>query len=942
MLRGRESEQRAVDALLDGARAGRSGVLVVRGEPGIGKTALLAYAEERAHGLRVLRGPGVETEADLPYASLHLLLRDGLDRLAALPGPQAAALAGALGLAPARADDRFQVGVAVLSLLAELAEDRPLLCLVDDAHWLDQASARALRFAARRLHAEGVVVLFAARDDAGPATPGPITPGPITPGPITPGPITPAPITPGPATLDAVAGFDPAGLPELRLGGLDDDSAARLLADAAPGLAAPVRARIIAESAGNPLALLELPRTPAPPEYDRTPPPLPERLRLAYAARIGRLPADARVALLVTALADDGDLAVVARACAALGAGPAALGAAERAGLVTVTDRHARFAHPLTRAAAFQLSTYDQRLRTHAALAALLHDHPDRRAWHLAAAAPGPDETAARALDELAERAAARGAGVSACGRLRAGGRAGEDPRLRGRRLLTAAAHATEAGRLRHAQRLIEAAVPLVPAASARTALPALRARIAFGRGAPHLAHDLLLDGAAEAAGEDRGAAGLMLVEAARNASLLGDADRLVAAAARLRELGLGPEDDYDLARRSALSSALLITNGPAAALPAMRELVSEGSRVASDMHSRRINASYFALQTGDFPAAWEIARAAAAECRANGEAGKLVVLHLTLAAAEIFLGRFADAAASAEEGLLLTAESGGQDRAGCMRGVLAWLAAARGEADRCLALAAAAHESYAANGIVNALAWAEWARALLDLGAGRTAEALDRLEAGPAGPARHQFQAVHAVPDLIEAAARLDRPAGEALGRYAGWAEAAGLPWARAVLHRCRALLEPDGERADTHFREAVRLHARGGHPWEAARTALLYGERLRRERRKREARPHLRAALETFRRLEARPWAERAAGELRAAGDAGPPVAGPDAASALSALSPQELQIVRLAAAGRTNKEIGARLFLSPKTVSYHLYRAFPKLNVTSRAQLAGLDLP
>jgi DNA-binding CsgD family transcriptional regulator len=898
VLRGRESDQKAVDALLDRARAGRSGVLVITGEPGIGKTSLLTYAEERAPDMDVLRGLGIETEADIPYASLHLFLRHALGHLDALPEPQAAALAGALGLAPARTDDRFHVGVAVLSLLAELAADRPLLCLVDDAHWLDQASARALRFAAHRLHAEGVVLLFGARD-----------------------------------------GFDPAGLPERRLRGLDDRSAAQVLADAAPGLSGPMRQKIIQESAGNPLALLELPRTADVPAYDHSPLPLPDRLRLAYAARIGRLPQDAQTALLVTALADGGDLDVITNACAELGIEPAALGAAERSGLVLIAGRHARFAHPLMRAAAFQLSTYDLRLRVHGILAGLLQGQPDRRAWHLAAAATGPDETAARALEEMARRAEERGASVSAGAAFERAAELSENGELKGRRLLAAAAAATEAGELPRAQRLIEAATGMVPDRPARALLPALRARIAFGQGDPHLAHDLLLKGAADVAGDDRAAAGLMLVEAARNANRLGDADRIIEAAARLRTLDLRPEDDLDLARQAVLGTALLLTEGPDAALPIMRELVVKGSRITSDMHSRRINAAYFAVQTGDFKTAWEIASTAAAECRANGEVGKLAVLHITLAASEIFLGRFADAAAPANEGLRLTAELGRPNRAGCMQGMLAWIAAARGEAGRCAELAAASLGHYEANGIVNGLAWAQWAQALLDLGQGRFAEALDRLEAAAAGPGRHQFQTIHFVPDQIEAAARLGRPADRPLRRYETWARASGLAWAEAVARRCRALLEPDGDRAHHHFRAAVRLHAsRGDRPWEAARTALLYGERLRRERHKSAARTHLRAALETFRRLDARPWAERAMTELRAAGDADLSAAG---ANALSTLSPQELQIVRLAAAGRTNKEIGAQLFLSPKTVSYHLYRAFPKLNVTSRAQLAGLDL-
>lgn len=897
MLRGRETDQKAVDVLLDQARAGRSGVLVIGGEPGIGKTSLLAYAEERARDMEVLRGLGIETEADIPFASLHLLLRHVRDRFGALPEPQAAALAGALGAAPVRTTDQFAVGVAVLSLLAELAEDRPVLCLIDDAHWLDRSSARALRFAAHRLHAEGVVMLFGARD-----------------------------------------GFDPAGLPELRLTGLDDHSAAQVLTDAAPDLTGPMRLRIIKESGGNPLALLELPRTAELPAYDRSPLPLPERLRLAYAARIGRLSPDARAALLVAALVDDGDLDLITTTCAGLGVEPAALGEAEHRGLITIAGRHLRFAHPLMRTAAFQHSTYHLRLEAHSILAGLLTGQPDRRAWHLAAAATGPDETAAAALDEMAQRARERGANVSASAAFERAAELSESRELKGRRLLSAAVDATEAGRLRQAQRLLDTATELVPDTSARTIVTTLRARIAFGQGAPRLAHDLLLRGAAAVAGDDRAAAGLMLVEAARNANRLGDADRLVEAAARLRVLDLRPEDDLDLARQSALGTASLLTEGPATALPIMRELVDRGSRITPGMHSRRINAAYFALQTGDFRTAWEIARAAADECRANGEISKLAVLHITLATSEIFLGRFTDATATATEGLHLTAETGRPSRAGCMQGMLAWIAAARGDAARCTELAAASFAHYDTNGIVNGLAWAQWARALLDLGQGRFAETWERLEAEMAGPARHQFQTVHFAPDQIEAAARLGLPADGPLRRYAAWAEASGLDWVRAVLYRCRALLEPDGERADELFRTAVRLHASGGRPWESARTALVHGERLRRDRRKSAARAPLRAALETFQRLGAKPWAERARNELRAAGGSDLPAGGTDS---LAGLSPQELQIVRLAAAGRTNKEIGAQLFLSPKTVSYHLYRAFPKLNVSSRAQLAGLDL-
>ncbi|WP_030507742.1 helix-turn-helix transcriptional regulator [Microbispora rosea] len=914
MLWGRASDQAVIDGLLDRARAGRSGVLVVGGDPGIGKTSLLAYTAECAKDMRVLRGVGVETEAEIPFASLHLLLGHGLDRLDALPEPQAAALRGAFGLAPVTS--RLLVGLAVLSLLAELAEGGPLLCLVDDAQWLDQESAQALRFAAHRLHAEGIVMIFAARD-----------------------------------------GFDPSGLPEHRLPGLDAGSAAALLDHAAPGLAPGARDRLIEESCGNPLALLELPRTDLP-VYDRSPLPLPARIQQAYEARIAELPADAQKALLVTALTDGGDLDVIARAGRELGIAPAALGLAEKSGLVGIDGRRVAFTHPLMRAAAFRHGTYDLRLEVHAILARLLAHQPDRRAWHLAAAATGPDETAALALEQAARRARERDGNAGACAALERAAELTEDHALKARRLTEAAVAAADAGQAGRAKELVGRAAALVTDPRSRARLRELRARIAFDEGAPHLAHDLLIAGAEELtalatastedtddaddadgqARQDRIAAGLMLTDAARNAWQLSDPARVAEAAGRLHALGLRPEDGLDPAVQAVTGAAVLLRHGPAEGLPIMRDMVARGGRIASGAHTFRINAAFVAPLVGDFRTGHDISAAMAAECRAAGDLGKLPLVHVTLAAAELYLGRFRDAEATAAEGLRLTSGTGQRNRAGYLEGTLAWLAAIRGEADRCAELAARSRDRFDANHIVNGLAWAEWALALLDLGQGRFAEALDRLDAAMTGPVRHQIQAVYFAPDQIEAAVRLGLPAREPMRRFEEWATASGQDWALPVLHRCRALLEPDWERAREDFDAAVRLHAGSGRPWEAARTRLAFGERLRRERDKGSARPHLRAAWETFERLGAHPWAERARGELRATGDTSSPVA---RAEALPALSPQELQIVRLAAKGMTNREIGAQLFLSPKTVSYHLYRAFPKLNVASRAQLAGLDL-
>ncbi|NJP91544.1 AAA family ATPase [Nonomuraea sp. FMUSA5-5] len=920
MLWGRAGEQKVVEELLDQAREGRSGVLVLRGEPGIGKTSLLEHAGRRADGMRVLRGVGIETEAEIPFASLHLLLRRALDRLPALPAPQAAALEGALGLRPAAGDDQLLVGAAVLSLLAELAEDGPLLCLVDDAHWLDQASVQALRFAAHRLHAEGVAMVFGARD-----------------------------------------GFDASGLPELRLSGLDRRSALELLADAEPGLAAPLRDRIVEESCGNPLALRELPRSAARHSplkggsdggydgvYEGGPLPLPERIQSAYASRIAELPPDARTALLVMALTDGGDLGVIRQATDGLGVPASALAAAEDAGLVRFAGGRVEFTHPLMRTAASQHGGYELRLRVHTLLARLLAGQPDRRAWHLAAAATGPDEEAAQALEQAARRAKDRNGNAGAAAALARAADLTADPALKAGRLTSAAVAAADAGQPARAKQLVERAAELVTDPRSRARLAELRARIAFDEGTPYLAHDLLVAGAEhltpssahrtdEPEGRDRVAAGLMLIDAARNAWQLSDPAKVAEAADRLHALGLRPEDGLEPAVRAVTGAAVLLREGPAGALPIMRGLVAAGARITEGAHALRVNAAFVATIVGDFQAGRDISAAVAAECRANGEIGKLPIVHLTLASAELYLGRFRDAVATATEGLQLASDTGQPNRAGYLEGTLAWIAAAQGDAPRCVELAARGRDRFDVTRIANDLAWAEWALALLDLGQGRFTEALGRFEAAMAGPVRHQMQAVYFAPDQVEAATRLGLPAEEPLRRFEEWALAAELPWAEAVLHRCRALVEPGSDRAEEHFRQAVRLHASGERPWEAARTHLAFGERLRRERNKGSARPHLRAALETFERLGARPWAERARTELRATGDT--TTSGTEPAA--QALSPQELQIVRLAATGLTNKEIGAQLFLSPKTVSYHLYRAFPKLNVASRAQLAGLDL-
>ncbi|MFE9702270.1 ATP-binding protein [Streptomyces sp. NPDC005930] len=903
-LWGRTEEQAVLDGLLAKAAAGHSAVLVVRGEPGIGKTALLRYAEERArctHRMAVERTIGVETEAEIPFASLHLLLQPALGRIDALPQPQAAALKAAFGLATGGGDDQLPVGLAVLSLLSEMAADAPLLCLVDDAHWLDHASARALLFAARRLRAENIALVFGARD-----------------------------------------GFDAGGLPELGLAGLDPASSTQLLAERSPELDLPLRRRMVEESAGNPLALMELPH-PAD-AHGRAPLPLPHRIQQAYGARMAALPSTTRTALLVAAAEDTGDLDAILRAVADLGAGPDALDAAEAAGLVHVRTGRVSFVHPLMRSAALRAASRPSRLAAHRALAEVSRDQPDRRAWHLAAGARGHDEEAALALEEAAQRAQDRHGHAGTATALERAAELTSDPAARSRRLVAAAHAAAYAGLAERAKTLIETATRTTSEPLTRARLQALRARLAFDEGDPATAHALLLGAAEQITGAgdkaaERVEAGLMLVDAARNAWQLSNPVRLREAADRLDALHLRPEDGLDAAVDAVTGAAVFLERGPAQALATMRTLVADGRRKRSGAPALRINAAFVAGLVGDFDTGREISAAVAADCRTRGDIGWLPLAHLTLAACELYLGRFRDAEASATEGLQLAADTGQPNRAGYLQGMLAWIWAIRGDQARSVELAARCHDHFDATGIVNSLAWAEWALALGDLGQGRFAQVWERLEAAQAGPVGRQIQSVYFAPDRVEASARLALPAHAPLEQFAQWADASRLAWADAVLHRCRALLEPDWDTAHQLFTKAVRLHAESGRPWEAARTRLLFGERLRRERHRTDARSHLRAALDTFERLGALPWAERARAELRAAGASGPLEARDN--ELVARLSPQELQIVRLAATGMTNREIGAQLFLSPKTISYHLYRAFPKLQVGSRAQLAGLDL-
>jgi AAA ATPase domain len=517
-LSGRAAERRIITDLLDRARGGRSGVLVIQGEAGIGKTALLQHAAGLAADMAVLRGSGVQSEVELPFAGLHLFLRPVLDRLSELPAPQAAALRGALALpgGDGRAvADRFLVGLSVLTLLSELAEERPLLCLVDDAQWLDRASADALFFAARRLDAEGIVLLFTARDDN--------------------------------------PGFDVPGLAVLRLAGLDDQAAMELLTTHAGRLAPRVRDQVMQEAAGNPLALIELPAmlTPEQRSSELAPPAFhigtispTSRVYDSYRARLLRLPEATRAVLLLAAADDSADLGAITRAAEVQGFSPADLEPAERASLVRVGEDGVIFRHPLLRAAAYHSATLSLKLAAHCALAEVLdgNENADRRAWHRAAACVRSDDEVADELEDVAERARSRtGYAAASSAYLRAAqlttGREGK-----ARRLVAAAEAAVDAGQLRRARDFTDQAVRLGTAPCIQARAARISAALEFDQGSPQAAQAILVTGARSIAAAEPAMAASMLIEAVRNAFFAGDPAPAEEAVAQLKAMTLPAE----------------------------------------------------------------------------------------------------------------------------------------------------------------------------------------------------------------------------------------------------------------------------------------------------------------------------------------------------------------------------------------------------------------
>jgi DNA-binding CsgD family transcriptional regulator len=871
--RGRERE--VLERLVTGVRAGQSRVLVLHGEAGIGKTALLGYLSAAAEGCRIARIAGVESEMELAFAGLHALCAPMLGRLGHLPVPQRDALNTAFGMRAGPPPDRFLVGLAVLSLLADAAEEQPLVCVVDDAQWLDRVSVQMLAFVARRLLAERVGLVFALRepgDDHG---------------------------------LE--------GLPELVIEGLAAADAGRLLDATVTGPLDPrVRDWILGEAAGNPLALLELPR-------ERTTitvaggfglpleTPLTSRIEQGFVRQLEPFPAGTRRLLLLAAAEPVGDVTLLWRAAERLGIGPEAAAPAEAAGLVEIGAR-VRFRHPLLRSAAYRAASAPERREVHRALADATDARldPDRRAWHRARAAGRPDEAVAGELERSADRAQARGGLSAAAAFLQRAAELTPDPGTRVERLLAAAQAKLDVADAASAADLL-AAAELGPADELQRArLQRLGAQIAFasqrGRDAP----PLLLEAARRLDPLDAALARETYLEAITAAMFAG-------------RLGTGP-DEREVAEAARASNR---APGPASVAPLSRALRAFGEPDGGGEDRRWLWLACRLAQDLWDDELWHVL--ATRGVRLARETGALHLLPNALnhlAALNVHSGAFTTAAALTDEVDSITQATGIPP----LRYAACMLAAARG--DEAPALFEWSRRNLTERGEGSGLGQLWRLTALRHNGHGHYDEAL----AAARHACEHEDVMAYgwALVELIEAGVRGGRPeeAAAALDRLSERTRASGTQWALGIEARCRALLSDD----ESLYQKSVERLARSRAAVELARSRLLYGEWLRRENRRIDAREQLRAAHEMFSRMGAAAFAERTRRELSATGE----TVRKRTVETVDQLTTQEAQVARLAAQGRTNPEIAALLFISPRTVEYHLHKVFPKLGISSRREL------
>jgi DNA-binding CsgD family transcriptional regulator len=905
-LRGRRSECSSLDRMLDDVRVARSRVLVLRGEAGIGKTALLEYVVANASGCRIERSAGVESEMELPFSGVHQLCVPMLDHLRLLPAPQRDALGTAFGLSASASTDRFLVGAALLTLLSEVAEERPLVCVIDDAQWLDKASAQVLGFVARRLLAEPVAMIFAVRD----------------------------------AREDRELG----NLPVMVIDGLSDADARALLDSATPGrLDERVRDRIVTESNGNPLALLELPEGLTAAElaggFGRPDTrPVSNLIEQSFLRRVRSLPPDTQRLLMAAAAEPVGDVTTLWRAAELLGIGADAVAPAIADGLIELGAR-VRFRHPLARSAAYRVAAARERREIHDALAAVTDPSADsdRRAWHRAHAALGPDEAVAGELELSADRAQRRGGVAAAAAFLERATELTPDPARRGARALAAAQAKFEAGAADVAFELLAAAeiCPLDELQRAR--LIRMRAHIEFAQSRGSKAPALLLDAAKRLEALHAGLARETYIEALGAEIFVGrlgngDIVRLAEAARSVPPVP-GPSRARDL-----LLDALAtrFTDGYRAGVTPLREALHsfrERDERGRDSIIRWLWTVCPAAPEPMAPDLWDDQlwqELSTNAVRLAREAGALATLPVALsyrAGLHVLAGELATASTMIDEAEAISEATGNAPLPYTSLMLAAW----RGAERPAVRLIESAVKDASSRGEGRALGLAGYATAVLYNG-------LCRYEAAFNAARRAcEYDDIGffgwSLVELIEAGVRsgADDAASGALRSLEERARAAGTDWALGTLARSNALLE-NGETADALYREALERLARCRIVVHLARAHLVYGEWLRRQNRRVNAREQLRTAYEMLSRIGAEAFAERARGELQATGE----TVRKRAVDTRGALTAQEATVARLAAEGRTNSEIGTQLFISPRTAEYHLRKVYSKLEINSRRAL------
>jgi DNA-binding CsgD family transcriptional regulator len=887
---GRETERGVIERLVAGARIGQSGVLVVTGEPGVGKTALLEDAIRHTEGMSVLRGTGHESEQGIPFGALHQVLRPALVHLDAIPRPQAYALSAALMLKPGDHGDRFAIGAATLSLLCRYAEERPTAVLLDDVHLFDRPSADALAFAARRLMADPIVIL---------------------------------------ATARAQEAIDTRTLPRLSLSGIGL-AAAEELVSRHTDASREVIALLHRATAGNPLALIELARSGRHQVSPATPLPVSATLVTAFASRARSLSGDGGAALTVAAVAG-GDLRLVAAACRIIGVEVGALAEAEDVELVRVTGDHVEFRHPLVRAAVYGDATPERRRSVHRAVARALGPRdPDRRAWHLAEATLGPDDGVADLLAEAAVRAHRRSAHDVAAIAFERAARLSTSVDRHDAYRVSAAESAWLAGAGPRAVALLDE----LTSPAVRLRAFELRAAITARTGSLSESRDILRAAIRESPDADHRVR--LLADAVHACFYLGDATAGLELAVEIEALLAQVTSPYSrgLAQVAAGVARILANDGGAEQIRTAIEVLGSSGPLRVDQ--RRLPWLMIApmflrdRDTGDD------LRQAVLELRAEAAVGALPFLLFHVARDEATTDQWVRAEATYDEAVRLARETG-QDTelAMCLAGS-AWLQARLGREEQCRDLVAESLPLCRGRDIHLGRVWSLLALGELELGLGDTDAALahfqevDELldDLGLADPD------LSPGPELADVLVRLGRreDARRIARRYRTAAAGKGQPWALARAERTDGMLGPDGD-LDGNFLGALEHHAHTLDVFETARTRLAYGERLRRARRRVDARPQLRAALTTFEELGAVRWADHAAAELEATGES----IRRREPSGVQTLTPQELQVSLLLAERRTTREVAAALFLSPKTVEYHLRKVYTKLGIRSRTELA-----